>query len=247
MGGPRNDSRGRGRSPPRYRSRSRDGGKGKGGPPAQGRHKITVEFLPDDMSWQELKDLAIDRGPSITFSRTFQYKNSNCGMLEFQYREDAEAVTRELDNRRIEGSRERLRVSYGDLSLEPGARRYPGKGSYDDRRRDDDRGGRRDDDDRRRRSPSRRNNRGDDDDGPIMTLYLMGLPDDAREKEITDDLDAYEPSRVVVMNKGPGLSAFVRFASVQDAERAMDHINSGRAKICGRTARADMARRNTKP
>lgn len=252
---PRND---RGRSPPRYRSRSRKGG-GKGGKP-MGRHKLTVENLPDDMSWQELKDLAIERGPSLTFARTFQYRNVHCGMVEFQHREDAEAVFRELDDRRIEGSRDRLRVSYGDLSLEQGAQRYPGRddyrgkgyhgrdGRYDDRYdRDGDRGRRGYDDGRRRddRSPPRGNAQKDDE--PIMTLFLMDLPDDARDGEVLDDLEPHGATRVVIMNRGNETSAFVRFGSVDDAERAMDQISSGKVKVCQQKVRADMARRNTRP
>merc|ERR1712232_831141 len=111
------------------------------GPIRRGRHKITVENLPADMGWSELKELVKDHGPSLTFARTFEYRNTYCGMVEFENREDAEAVFRELDNRRIEGGKDRLRVCYGDLSMEQN------NGRHD---RDDDRSGRRDDRDRGR-------------------------------------------------------------------------------------------------
>lgn len=79
-----------------------------------GRHKITVENLPDDMSWVELKDLGKDFGPSVTFAKCYKTKGIYYGMLEFQAREDAETAVRELDHRRVQGSNLRLRAYHGD-------------------------------------------------------------------------------------------------------------------------------------
>lgn len=78
-----------------------------------GRHKITVENLPDDMSWTELKDLGKDFGPSVTFAKTYKVKGIYYGMLEFQAREDADTAVRELDHRRVQGSNLRLRAYFG--------------------------------------------------------------------------------------------------------------------------------------
>lgn len=77
-----------------------------------GRHKITVENLPEDMTWVEFKDLGKDFGSSITFARTFQVNGVNRGMLEYQDRADADNAIRELDDRRVEGSNLRLRAYY---------------------------------------------------------------------------------------------------------------------------------------
>lgn len=187
MGGPRYEGRGgyspardgRDRGPPpRYRSRSRDGrdqgqyDSGYSKVPV-GRHKITVENIPEDMGWLELKDLGRDIGPSLTFARTFRLgRNGYCGMLEFRDRQDAEAVVRELDGRRVEGSQERLRASRGDLSAEVAKGGGGGKGGdyerrYDerDRIRHDDRGsaGGRFDDRGDRRRDERERERGRDD------------------------------------------------------------------------------------
>lgn len=97
---------------PRSRSRGKGGGKGGKGVP-QGRHKITIENLPDDMSWLELKDLGRQYGPSLTFSRTYVRGRNNYGMLEFADVEDAEMVVKELNDRRVQGSRDRLYVYHG--------------------------------------------------------------------------------------------------------------------------------------
>jgi len=78
-----------------------------------GRYKITVENLPADMSWLELKDLGRDYGPTLTFARTYRHRGNWYGMLEFKSTEDAERVVRELDRRRVQGSEERLRCYLG--------------------------------------------------------------------------------------------------------------------------------------
>eukprot|EP00933_Yihiella_yeosuensis_P033436 TRINITY_DN27141_c0_g1_i1.p1 TRINITY_DN27141_c0_g1~~TRINITY_DN27141_c0_g1_i1.p1 ORF type:complete len:405 (+),score=54.08 TRINITY_DN27141_c0_g1_i1:72-1286(+) len=134
--GPRRDMRGgqwsrgdnRSRSPHGYggggdrgrgdQSRNLDGkGDGKGGRNRPGRHRVTVENLPDDMTWDELKELAEDFGPSVTFARTFKVKDSFCGELGFEELRDAEAVVRELDNRRVEGSSMRLAAYVGHMVI----------------------------------------------------------------------------------------------------------------------------------
>jgi len=107
----------RSRSPRRDRSRSRgdrDRGRDDRGKIPQGRYKITVENIPEDMSWLELKDLGRDYGPSISFARTYNHRSVWYGMLEFKDRDDADKVIKELDNRRVQGSSTRLKAYLGN-------------------------------------------------------------------------------------------------------------------------------------
>merc|ERR1711920_724232 len=74
----------------------------------KGRHKITIENLPDDMTWLELKEIGRDYGPSLTFSRTYQRGRVNYGLLEFSDGRDANTAIKEFDGRKIDGCRETL-------------------------------------------------------------------------------------------------------------------------------------------
>lgn len=78
-----------------------------------GRYKITVENIPEDMTWMELKALAHDFGPTLTFARTYRANGTYCGMLEFKDHDDAERTVKELDRRRVQGSKERLKAFHG--------------------------------------------------------------------------------------------------------------------------------------
>lgn len=132
-GQPRRDSRGRGRG----RRDSRGGGRGgnnggrrdsrggKGGNYTRtqvpsGKFKITLENLPRDMTWTELKELgrnydSQNGGRNVTFARTYRGNNGiACGILEFRERRDAENVMDKLDGRKIHGHDQELRVSFGD-------------------------------------------------------------------------------------------------------------------------------------
>lgn len=106
-GDSRNRGRGRSRSPAQRRYRDRDS------KITQGKYKITIEGIPDDMSWLELKDLGKEYGRTVTFSRTYRKHGSNNGMLEFETQEDADRVRKELDGRRVQGCKSRLRVFEG--------------------------------------------------------------------------------------------------------------------------------------
>uniref|UniRef100_A0A7S1WBZ8 RRM domain-containing protein n=1 Tax=Alexandrium catenella TaxID=2925 RepID=A0A7S1WBZ8_ALECA len=97
----------------RQRSRSRDGVVRMAGKVPVGRHKVTIEHLPEDMTWLELKDLGRDYGPSLTFARTYRQGGAYYGMLEFKDRGHADRVIGEMNNRRVQGSKERLRAYYG--------------------------------------------------------------------------------------------------------------------------------------
>lgn len=106
--GGRNDSRNRGH-----------GGKGGGGQSMvrMGDHKITIENLPSDMTWTELKELGrqyVQRG-ELTFARTYRSRdNVSCGLLEFQDRGDADEVIAKLDGKRIKGHDSKLVVKAGE-------------------------------------------------------------------------------------------------------------------------------------
>lgn len=144
--GRRGDSRGRGREYGRRRnsrSRSRRGGRGgydryddrRGGRddrygsgyddrrPARygnvpsGKFKITLENIPGDMTWSELKELGkqyVDNERDVTFARTKRLGQTPIGILEFKTREDADRVIAKLDGKKIKGHEERLALRHGD-------------------------------------------------------------------------------------------------------------------------------------
>jgi len=108
----------------------------------------------------------------------------------------------------------------------------------------------------RGRSPARRGpgkgggKKGGDADPneEVTTLFLSGLPDDAREEEVRADLESCgEIIKVVVMKRGSDRNAFVRFQNVRDAHRCMDDLADGKIEVCGQRGgvKAEMARRNT--
>lgn len=85
-----------------------------GAPPIAGQHRITIENIPEDMSWLELRDVGTDFGATVTFSRTYQRGETFLGMLEFADLSDARRVMSELDGRRMEGATIPMRVREGD-------------------------------------------------------------------------------------------------------------------------------------
>lgn len=98
----------------RSRSLPRDSGAGQawirhGSSVPQGRYKIRVEHLPEDMTWIELKEISREfGGPSLTFTRTFRVRDVNNGIVEFGERRDADKLVSELNGRRMQGSDARL-------------------------------------------------------------------------------------------------------------------------------------------
>jgi len=101
----------------------------------------------------------------------------------------------------------------------------------------------------RSRSPygSRSLPRKDEDGAEVTTLFVTGLPNDAREEEVRASLArAGNILRVVMMRRGQGeCNAFVRFETLKEARRAMDRILDGRLEVCQARAKAEIARRNT--
>merc|ERR1712008_457482 len=74
-----------------------------------GRHRITIEHIPEDMNWLELKDLGAAFGSSVTFSRTYRRGSSSFGMLEYSDPRDARRCAEELDGRRMEDGKAPMR------------------------------------------------------------------------------------------------------------------------------------------
>jgi len=154
---------------------------------------------------------------------------------------------------RLTASSERGRGGRRDEGRE--RRSPPGRGDDWDRPR---RGGSRNrssgrwSPDGRSRSPPYRGksprHRGGESNGSeeIITLFLTGLPNDAREDAVRADLDkSGGVQRVVMMRRGVERNAFVRFENVPDMQRCMDDILDGRTKVCGQKVKAEVARRNT--
>mmetsp|Transcript_55852 Transcript_55852/g.130710 ORF Transcript_55852/g.130710 Transcript_55852/m.130710 type:complete len:248 (+) Transcript_55852:16-759(+) len=109
---------------------------------------------------------------------------------------------------------------------------------------------------RRRRSPVRSRSRSDNRSPyrgkggskgeEVTTIFVTGLPDDAREDEVREDCEAIgRVSRVVMMRRGGETNSFVRFEMRSDARRAMEDILDGRLEVCQAKVKAEMARRNT--
>merc|ERR1719265_1625663 len=67
----------------------------------------------------------------------------------------------------------------------------------------------------------------------------------ARQAQSSARLQGRKVSTAMVMKKGDTCSAFVRFESREDANKALQEIKEGSVQICGRIIGAEMARRNT--
>ncbi|EEQ99346.1 Arginine/serine-rich-splicing factor, putative [Perkinsus marinus ATCC 50983] len=114
--------------------------------PRSGRHggtaggrgalQLKLENLPEDMSWQELKQLGKDYGSSCSFARTFREGRVCCGVLEYTDPAQVEEVLKSLDGRRIQGCPDRLRITRNE-----GQPRDTDDSSYDIKRYDRPRGG----------------------------------------------------------------------------------------------------------
>lgn len=100
---------------------------------------------------------------------------------------------------------------------------------------------------RSRRRGGKGSGKQEDDGGPVTTIFVTGLPDDAREDEVRGDLEKEgEIIKVVVMKKGVDRNCFVRFKQAREAIRCMESIQDGKIRICGEgRVKAEMARRNT--
>lgn len=109
---------GKGRSPsPRRAPPRRQGSKSPERPSwwqpkpseVQGNYRVKLENLPEDMGWQELKGLggSLAKVGQCSFTRT---NRDQTGVLEFTSSEDMRRAVDELDGRRFEGSRGRVKA-----------------------------------------------------------------------------------------------------------------------------------------
>lgn len=79
-----------------------------------GRFRIKLSYLPPDMSWGELKDIARTFGESIKYTNVFVERGVTCGIIEFVSKEDADRAIKALDNRRMDGHEDRIKASKED-------------------------------------------------------------------------------------------------------------------------------------
>lgn len=88
-------------------------------------YRVTVDNLPDDMTWQELKRLAGDYGKSVTFARVNKTRDGVSGIVAFTEKRDVEKLISSLDGKKMEGCDRRLRVEEEATRVEPVIRRRP--------------------------------------------------------------------------------------------------------------------------
>lgn len=101
-GGYRSPRQERSRTPPAPR-----GGRQPKPSELQGKYRVKIEKLPEDMGWQELKGLGVTFAKSgqCTFARTLRDRT---GVLEFTSVTDMNRAIDELDGRRFSGSETRV-------------------------------------------------------------------------------------------------------------------------------------------
>eukprot|EP01120_Amphizonella_sp_Union-15-10_P008074 TRINITY_DN282_c0_g1_i1.p1 TRINITY_DN282_c0_g1~~TRINITY_DN282_c0_g1_i1.p1 ORF type:complete len:242 (-),score=34.84 TRINITY_DN282_c0_g1_i1:78-803(-) len=93
---------GRGRGSSRG-SRSRGGSKSFGGPPQRSDHRLYVENLPRDISWQDLKDHFRSVG-DVLFGDAWTDRNGKYkGVIEFKYRDDLKKALKKMDESELRG------------------------------------------------------------------------------------------------------------------------------------------------
>lgn len=100
---------------PRRRSRSRE--RRRRNPPPEGKYKVEIENLPSEMTWMDLKNLTrkMNGGECITFARTYSASDGTpCGLLEFETKRSMEKLIKELDGKRINSHKVKMRVLNDD-------------------------------------------------------------------------------------------------------------------------------------
>eukprot|EP00466_Bigelowiella_natans_P005957 jgi/Bigna1/83577/fgenesh1_pg.111_\ len=69
----------------------------------KGKYKIQVSNIPAAMQWQDLKDLGMRYGDSVTFARTYKVNGVPGGYIEYKDRADAEEALKKINTISIEG------------------------------------------------------------------------------------------------------------------------------------------------
>ncbi|KAL7932641.1 hypothetical protein V8C35DRAFT_306281, partial [Trichoderma chlorosporum] len=117
-------------------TRHREGGMGHERAPPRPRrtpHRMQITGLPNDTSWQDLKDFARQSSLDVVYSETGRDSNGR-GFVEFETAADLRTAVEKLDGREFKGSRVQCLVDTqpdmpprGDRgrSRSPGRRPYP--------------------------------------------------------------------------------------------------------------------------
>ncbi|KAK3381417.1 hypothetical protein B0H63DRAFT_203996 [Podospora didyma] len=116
--------------------------------PRRTAHRMQITGLPNDTSWQDLKDFARQSGLDVVYSETGRNSNGE-GFVEFETASDLRTAVEKLDNREFKGHRvtcvsnTQADVPRGSVngggrngrSRSPRPPRYPGPGDDYDRDR----------------------------------------------------------------------------------------------------------------
>lgn len=86
------------RSPPRRRGR---GDYGTTVP--KGEYKMTLENIPKDMTWMDLKSLGRKYGSSVTFARTWEQGRTHYGLIEYASKDSMLDAIKALDGTEMDG------------------------------------------------------------------------------------------------------------------------------------------------
>ncbi|CAG9954903.1 unnamed protein product [Clonostachys rosea f. rosea IK726] len=113
-------------------SRQREGGYGphERAPPRPRRtpHRMQITNLPQDTSWQDLKDFARQSSLDVVYSETGRDSNGR-GFVEFESAADLRTAVEKLDGREFKGSRVQcVADTQPDIPASRGRSRSPGPG-----------------------------------------------------------------------------------------------------------------------
>eukprot|EP00397_Hematodinium_sp_SG-2012_P008191 GEMP01008246.1.p1 GENE.GEMP01008246.1~~GEMP01008246.1.p1 ORF type:complete len:1034 (+),score=301.61 GEMP01008246.1:129-3230(+) len=74
--------------------------------------ELCFENIPDDMDWEELRELGREYSGSVFYAKVYQEHGKMCGVMRFKNEGEARRVLDELDGRKIEGCRVPLRIFF---------------------------------------------------------------------------------------------------------------------------------------
>lgn len=75
--------------------------------------RLEIRYLPQDMTWSELKDMARNFGDSVCFANVFVKSGVMCGVIDFRNRDDADNAYKKMNRKRVHGHDKRLEVTWG--------------------------------------------------------------------------------------------------------------------------------------
>jgi len=194
----------------------------------QGKFRLRIENLPEDMGWQELKELGTGYAKigQCTFSRT---NRDRTGVLEFTSEPDMKQAIRDLDGKFLSGSQTAV-VAYREDRQPARASQVEVPHHSEDRWECESCGF--------KNVPKneicggggklgckepRPSNDDDDDDARV---WVGGLPDGIEEDEIVSEYEKFgKISRVRVCSQRSPPFAFVHFQKLESAEEAVQTTN----------------------